>query len=86
MSAVASVRGGSSDVRGSTNIRNVNWVVFYWKFPEYCPCALNGNFGANRRGLYTGARDQGGAGTRRGGGRAVGGGQRAAGGGDAVSV
>jgi hypothetical protein len=28
-----------------TMVRNVNWVVFYWKFPEICPCALSGNFG-----------------------------------------
>ncbi len=31
-----------------TNIRNVNWVLFYWKFPESCPCALTGNFGYTR--------------------------------------
>jgi hypothetical protein len=28
-----------------TNVRNVNWVVFYWKFPEVCPCALSGDYG-----------------------------------------
>ena len=31
-----------------TNIRNVNWVLNYWKFPETCPCALEGNFGYTR--------------------------------------